>query len=67
VTRKRLKEMKSFTFLSARDISENNIERYGVPVKDLCIYRLTTPSESRYYTFYLTSDGRVASYQSLSQ
>ena len=64
---KRLKEMKSFTFLSARDISENNIERYGVPVKDLCIYRLTTPSESRYYSVYLTSEGRMASYQSLAQ
>ena len=63
----RLKDMKSFTFLTARDISENKIERYGVPVKDLCVYRLTTPSESRYYTFYLTSDGRVASYQSLTQ
>lgn len=63
----RLKDMKSFTFLRARDISENKIERYGVPVKDLCVYRLTTPSESRYYTFYLTADGRVASYQSLTQ
>jgi len=63
----RLKEMKSFAFLGARDISENKIERHGVPVKELCVYRLTTPSESRYYTFYLTGDGRVASYQSLLQ
>jgi CubicO group peptidase (beta-lactamase class C family) len=60
----RLKAIKSFAFLGARDISENKIERYSVPVKDICFYRLTTPSESRYYTFYLTSDGRVASYQS---
>lgn len=61
----RLKEMKSFAFLSTRDISESKIERYGVPIKELCVYRLTTPSEARYYTFYLTTDGRVASYQSL--
>ena len=63
----RLKDINAFTFLTARDISEDKIERYGLPVKDLCIYRLTTPSESRYYTFYLTGDGRVASYQSLTQ
>ncbi|HKQ37226.1 MAG TPA: serine hydrolase domain-containing protein [Verrucomicrobiae bacterium] len=63
----RLKDMKSFAFLTERDISENNIERHGVPVKDLCIYRLTTPSESRFYTFYLTRDGLVASYQSFTE
>jgi hypothetical protein len=63
----RLKAMKSFAFLGIRDVSEDKIERYGVPVKELCFYRLTTPSESRYYTFYLTSDGHVASYQSSSQ
>jgi CubicO group peptidase (beta-lactamase class C family) len=63
----RLKAMKSFAFLGSRDVSEDKIERYGVPVKELCFYRLTTSSESRYYTFYLTSDGHVASYQSSSQ
>lgn len=60
----RLRDMKSFAFLGARDISENKIERYGVPIKEICFYRMNRPSETRYYTFYLADDGRVAAYQS---
>lgn len=62
--KERLREMKSFTYLGTRDVAENKIERYGVPVKELCFYRMTTSSETRYYTLFLTSDARVASYQS---
>jgi CubicO group peptidase (beta-lactamase class C family) len=60
----RLREVKSFAYLGTRDIAENKIERYGVPVKELCFYRMTTPSETRYYTLFLTADARIASYQS---
>jgi CubicO group peptidase (beta-lactamase class C family) len=60
----RLRDMKSFVYLGTRDVAETKIERYGVPVKELCFYRLSTPAETRYYTLFLTADQRIASYQS---
>lgn len=60
----RLRDMTAFDFLGTRDVSENHIERYGVPVKALCFYRMTTKGDPRYYTFYLAADGRLAAYQS---
>ena len=63
----RLRDMTAFEFLGRREVAENSIERYGVPIKELCFYRMTTQPEPRYYTFYLAADGRLASYHSSDQ
>jgi hypothetical protein len=36
------------------------MERHGVRVDRVCHYRLINATETRYYSFWLTSDARVA-------
>jgi len=62
----RLKEMKSFTFVIS-DPAPAGRERLGVLVSRLVHYKLTGAKETRFYTFDLTADGKVASYQSSEQ
>jgi len=62
----RLKEMKSFTFV-ANDPAPPGWERLGVAVSRFAYYKLIGTKETRYYTFELTADGKVASYQSSEQ
>jgi len=58
---KRLGELRSFTYITT-DARPPGAERLGVPVGKLVHYEMITASEKRYYTFWLTSDGRVADF-----
>jgi len=60
----RLKEQEDFIFLGSDNVSGRDVERYGVPVRTMCYYKMATKSSARYYTIYLTADEKFASYQS---
>ena len=60
----RLREVKSFVFLASEEIGGRGIERSGVPVQRVCHCKMVTGSETRYYTFYLGPDDKVAFVQS---
>jgi D-alanyl-D-alanine carboxypeptidase len=60
----RLKEADGFVYLGSDDVGGRKMERYGAPVRTLCYYKMPLKSGDRYYTFYLTAEGKVASYQS---
>jgi penicillin V acylase-like amidase (Ntn superfamily) len=61
---KRLKEMTSFTYLTNEQPSPFQRERLGVPVTRLCCYRMVSDNDTRFYTFELTEENKVAWYQS---
>jgi D-alanyl-D-alanine carboxypeptidase len=56
----RLKQQKSFDFLMQRDVKEKKIQRFGTDVTNLWFYRMATDSQTFYYTFYLTANGKIA-------
>ncbi len=58
---KRIAEMRAFTHV-ASDARPPGTERLGVPVSQLVHYQMITSSETRYYTFWLTPDGRIADF-----
>jgi CubicO group peptidase (beta-lactamase class C family) len=58
---KRLAELRTFTYITA-DARPPGTERQGVPVSQLVHYQMLTTSETRYYTFWLTPDGRIADF-----
>jgi D-alanyl-D-alanine carboxypeptidase len=58
---KRIAELRAFTYITT-DERVPGAERLGVPVSQLVHYEMVTASETRYYTFWLTSDGRVADF-----
>ena len=60
----RPQDTESFTFLACDDAQERPIERFGVRVSRICYYKLVTVLETRYVTFYLTVDGKVADIRS---
>ena len=62
----RLKEMKSFAFV-ASDPAPSASERLGAAVSRFAYYKMVGTKETRYYTFELTPDGKVAYYQSSEQ
>lgn len=62
--KQRLSNLKSFTFVTHDDAPKGRNGRFGVPVARLSHYKLVTPSETRFYTFELTPDNKVAWYQS---
>lgn len=62
--KERLGNLKSFTFVTHDHPWKNHNGRFGVPVARLLSYRFTTPNETRFYTFELTSENKVAWYQS---
>ena len=55
-----LKEMKSFTFVACDDVQERRIDRFGVRVSRVCYYKLVNALDTRYLSFYLTVDNKVA-------
>jgi hypothetical protein len=59
----RLKELKSFTFLDCDD--RRGLERQGSEVSRACYYKMVTGSQTIYYVFWLTGDGRVADLTSI--
>ena len=56
----RLSTVKSFTFVACDDVRSRATERLGVAVDRVCHYRLINAAETRYYSFWLTGDGRIA-------
>jgi D-alanyl-D-alanine carboxypeptidase len=62
--KQRLKDLKAFTFVTFDKPSKTRFDRFGVPIARLLSYKLVTPAETRFYTFELTPDNRVAWYQS---
>jgi CubicO group peptidase (beta-lactamase class C family) len=56
----RLRTLQSFTFVTCDDTRARPLERYGETVSRVCHYRLTNATETRYYSFWLLADGRIA-------
>jgi hypothetical protein len=56
----RLRTQQSFTYLTCDKLPAGTIGRRGDAVDRRCYYKAVNATESRYYTFWLTSDGRVA-------
>jgi hypothetical protein len=56
--------MTSLTYLTNDQPSQFQRERLGVPVTRLCRYKMVTGDDTRFYTFELTAENRVAWYQS---
>lgn len=61
-----LKDLKSFTFVACEDAKASHVERFGVPVNRICYYRAADPLGTRYFLFYLTTDGKVADLLTIS-
>ena len=60
----RLNTLTSFTFIACENVEGRVLEWLGSRVSRLCYYKLRTPDETRYYTFSLTADGKVANFRS---
>jgi D-alanyl-D-alanine carboxypeptidase len=65
--KKRLTSLKSFTFVTSDPPPKSRPQRLGVPVVRVCSYRAVMPDETRFYTFELTADSKVAWYQSSAE
>jgi CubicO group peptidase (beta-lactamase class C family) len=63
---KRIAELRAFTYITT-DVRAPGAERLGVPVSQLVHYEMVTASETRYYTFWLSADGRVADFISYGE
>ena len=61
-----LKDLKSFTFVACEDAKASRVERFGVPVNRICYYRAGDPLGTRYFLFYLTTEGKVADIVTIS-
>ena len=55
-----LSTLRSFTFIACDDAQARTMERYGARVSRICHYRLVNAMETRYYSFWLTAEGRIA-------
>jgi len=64
---RRLKELKSFSFLACNEMQGRVVERLGAQVSRSCYYKMVTGSETRYYVFWLTSDDKVADFSSFTE
>ena len=64
LTAHRMAQVTDFKFVACEDAQARGVERFGVRVMQSCHFRMTSPRETRYYTFHLTADGRVADYGS---
>jgi hypothetical protein len=56
--------LKSFNFIACDETGAKVVERLGERVIRACYYRMLTGTETRYYTFWLTADGKVADFSS---
>jgi hypothetical protein len=59
----RMATLKSFTFIMCDEMSSRVIEHLGERISRVCYYKMTG-AETRYYTFWLTADVRVADFYS---
>lgn len=63
--RRRLDALKTFTFVTNDPPPKS--PRFGVPIAGVRAYKLVTGEETRFYTFELTADNKVAWYQSSAE
>jgi len=63
----RLAALTEFSFLTCDDVRGQPVTRLGVPVTRLCYYKMATGPETRYYTFWLTPDDRMADFRSTTE
>jgi hypothetical protein len=59
--------MKSFTFLVCDDMQDRVFELLGAQISQSCYYKMVTATETRYYIFRLTSDGKIADFISFTE
>lgn len=52
----------TLSFLDSEDVRDKGIERFHVPVTQICYYRLVSKGQRWNYKFWLAEDGRVAAY-----
>ena len=62
-----LKDVKSFTFIACDNVEDRRIDRFGVRVSRICYYKLVNALETRYLSFYLTPDAKVADIRSSTE
>ena len=67
IVKSRLANMKSFTFLACDDVQERVFELLGAQISQNCYYKMVTATETRYYIFRLTSDGKVTDFISFTE
>ncbi len=59
-----LKDARSFSFIAGEDVAWRDLVRNGASVGRLSYYKLVTPSNARYYTFFLTNEDKIADLES---
>ena len=67
VLAERLRTLQSFTFVTCDDARARAMEILGERVSRVCHYRLVNAEGTRYYSFFLTDDGRVATVWSTTE
>jgi len=63
----RLRTLQSFTFVTCDDVRGRNMEMLGERLSRVCHYRFVNAEGTRYYSFFLTGDGRVATFWSTTE
>ena len=58
---------RSFTYIASDDVRGRALFRFGVPIVRLDHYELVTDRETRYYTFAVTDDERLADVRSYAE
>lgn len=67
ITAARLKELKSFTFLDCDDSKGRVVERNGISITRRCYYKMVSGTQTLYYVFWFSADGKVADFTSLTE
>jgi len=67
VLTERLRTLQSFTFVICDDVRARAMEILGERVSRICHYRLVNAEGTRYYSFWLTDDNRVATIWSTTE
>jgi len=66
-TERRLTTRRSFTYITSDDVRARALTRFGIPIARLDHYELVTDRETRYYTFAVTDDERLADLRSYAE
>jgi len=67
VLAERLRTLQTFTFVACDDVRARSMEMLGERVSRICHYRLVNAEGTRYYSFFLTGDNRVATFWSTTE
>jgi hypothetical protein len=63
---RRLAGLKEFVYVDHEAANDKTPKRFGVTIGEIRYYKMVGNRETRFYTFELTPDGKVAYYQSSS-